>query len=596
MNEFFLQFLPTLLLLDRVCMAVLGILLLLRCARSLFFPKGEPEIWGFLSMSNGARYQLQHWENMIGRSRSADIRINFPSVSRSHAAVCRDETGKWQVYPLNAKSGVLHNGQRVFTPSPLRPGDSIAVGGVELYFFPANQTDEVLQAQKRTRAGRKVSAPVTLMLLTLFQTLMLIQFLPGLTDESALPILTCFGGLALFSWLLYVGYRLLHRTAYELETLVFFLITMGFAITAAYSPSALFKQLITVGLGACLFFVLNLLLRNMKAALRLRWPVAAAAAALLAFNLLLGQQIFGAKNWIVLGPISFQPSELVKIAFILAGTATLDRLFAKRNLIFTLLFSAYCVGCLALMSDFGTALIFFVAFLCIAFLRTGDLASVVMAVAAAGLGGGIVLHFKPYIADRFTVWLHAWEYTQSTGYQQSRTMSAIASGGLFGVGPEDAWLKHIGAANTDLVFGVIGEEFGLLLALCAVAALVIIAVFTIRATAYSRSSFYTIAACATTAMLVFQTALNVLGSVDLLPLTGVTFPFVSMGGSSMISCWGLLAFLKAADTRQNASFIFRLPKGKVPRVPKAPEPEPTFFDQIPDIPVDDIFGKGGGLQ
>ena len=85
-----------------------------------------------------------------------------------------------------------------------------------------------------------------------------------------------------------------------------------------------------------------------------------------------------------MGPISFQPSELVKLAFILAGAATLDRLFAKRNLIFTVLFSAYCVGCLALMSDFGTALVFFVAFLCIAFLRTGDLPSIVMITAAAG--------------------------------------------------------------------------------------------------------------------------------------------------------------------------------------------------------------------
>lgn len=112
--------------------------------------------------------------------------------------------------------------------------------------------------------------------------------------------------------------------------------------------------------------------------------MAAAAAALLAFNVLFGQRIFGAKNWISIGPLSLQPSELVKIAFILAGAATLDRLFAKRNLIFTVLFSAYCVGCLALMSDFGTALVFFVAFLCIAFLRTGDLPSIVMMTAAAG--------------------------------------------------------------------------------------------------------------------------------------------------------------------------------------------------------------------
>ena len=290
----------------------------------------------------------------------------------------------------------------------------------------------------------------------------------------------------------------------------------------------------------------------------------------------------------------------MKIAFILAGAATLDRLFAKRNLIFTILFSAYCVGCLALMSDFGTALIFFVAFLCIAFLRTGDLPSIAMMVAAAAFGCGIILRFKPYIADRFAAWRHAWDYAQDIGYQQTRTMSAMASGGLFGVGPKDGWLKYVGAANTDLVFGVVGEEFGFLLALCCVAALVIPIVFTLRCAAAARSSFYTILSCATAAMLVCQMALNVLGAVDLLPLTGVTFPFVSMGGSSMISCWGLMAYLKAADTRQNASFALRLSKlapqqqkKKAAPAPKArpKAPQEGFFADRPDIPVDKIFGK-----
>jgi len=77
-----------------------------------------------------------------------------------------------------------------------------------------------------------------------------------------------------------------------------------------------------------------------------------------------------------------------------------------------------------------------------------------------------------------------------------------------------------------------------------------------------RSSFYTIGACAAISILMVQTILNVMGTVDLLPLTGVTFPFVSNGGSSMISAWGLLAFIKAADTRQNASFAIRLPSRK----------------------------------
>ena len=602
---------PILLSLGRIVMAVLAIWIVIRCTRSLFEPQ-EQEHWGVMTLANGARYDLCHWENVIGRAKNADVRVNFPSVSRSHAAVCRDDGGDWTLYPLQSRNGILLNGQRVDGPVPLEHGYVIAVGGVELYFFPAGTQEEAALAEQRAKAGRAVSAAATLWLLTGFQGLALVQLLPSFTAENYLPILVGFGGLCAAMWLLYAVYRLWKRTAYELETLSFLLTTIGFAIAAAYAPSTLYKELAAVVLGLVIFLMLSVALRSLPLAVRLRWPAAIAGGGLLVFTLLLGQRIFGAKNWIAIGPLTVQPSELVKLVFVLVGAATLDRLFARRNLIFTALFSAFCVGCLALMSDFGTALVFFVAFLCIAFLRTGDLPSVVMLTAAAGIAGGIVLHFKPYIADRFSVWRHAWEFTQTTGYQQSRTMSAIASGGLFGTGPQDGWLKHLGAANTDLVFGVVGEEFGLLPALCMAAVPVIFVVFTVRAAANARSAFYTIASSAAAAMLITQTLLNVLGSVDLLPLTGVTFPFVSMGGSSMLACWGLLAYLKAADTRRNASFTLRLPKRNTgtadeaapedgaadePQAEASPLPEqtaehaPTFFDNIEGLNVDDIFGK-----
>ena len=602
---------PILLSLGRIVMAVLAIWIVVRCTRSLFEPQVQ-EHWGVMTLANGARYDLCHWENVIGRAKNADVRVNFPSVSRNHAAVCRDDGGDWTLYPLQSRNGILLNGQRVDGPAPLEHGDVIAVGGVELYFFPSDVKQEAQLAEQRAKAGRAVSAAATLWLLTGFQALTLIQLLPSFTAESYLPILVGFGGLCAAMWLLYAVYRLWKRTAYELETLSFLLTTIGFAIAAAYAPSTLYKELAAVVLGLVISLILSVALRSLPLAVRLRWPAAIAAGGLLVFTLLLGQRIFGARNWIAVGPLTVQPSELVKLVFVLVGAATLDRLFARRNLIFTALFSAFCVGCLALMSDFGTALVFFVAFLCIAFLRTGDLPSVVMLTAAAGIAGGIVLHFKPYIADRFSVWRHAWEFTQTTGYQQSRTMSAIASGGLFGTGPQDGWLKHLGAANTDLVFGVVGEEFGLLPALCMAAVPVLFVVFTVRAAANARSAFYTIASSAAAAMLITQTLLNVLGSVDLLPLTGVTFPFVSMGGSSMLACWGLLAYLKAADTRRNASFTLRLPKRNTgtadeaapedgaadePQAEATPLPEqtaehaPTFFDNIEGLNVDDIFGK-----
>lgn len=544
----------------RLVLVVLGVLILFRCLISLFREKNNKEIWGTLSLPNGAQYELNHWENVIGRSKSSDIVLDFPFISRNHAAILRDDKGNWTLFPLQSKNGTQHNGQLVTESVPIEAADTINLGGLELYFYPTSAAEERDQSRQRGVYHRKLSPHKTLGYLTSFQVFLLIQSLVTVEAEHALKVLFSFGLLCTAMWILYIIYRAFQRTAFELETLAFLLCTLSFGVTSAYSPKALLTQTIAVVIGIVVFFSLSLALRDLKMAVSLRWPMAAFAGILLTFNLLLGQRIFGAKNWMALGSFSFQPSEFIKIAFIIATAATLDRLFANRNLIFTTLFAGFCVGCLALMSDFGTALVFFVAFLVVAFLRSGNLGFLLMMGVGAGLGCEIILHFKPYIANRFEAWRHVWEYASTTGYQQTRTLSAIASGGLFGKAPDDVFLKNVGAANTDLVFGVVSEGFGLILALCSVIVIIALALFSVKCASAARSSFYTIASCTAATMLTFQTCLNVFGSIDILPLTGVTFPFLSVGGSSMISCWGLLAFIKAADTRRNASFTVKRPK------------------------------------
>ena len=210
------------------------------------------------------------------------------------------------------------------------------------------------------------------------------------------------------------------------------------------------------------------------------------------------------------------------------------------------------------MSDFGTAAIFFVTFLVIAFLRSGDFSKMILIIGAVALAGMLVLTLKPHVRHRFAVWGHVWEDPTGAGFQQARTMSAIASGGMPGVGAGNGWFHTTFAADTDLVFGLLSEEWGFIIAVLAVLCIVTLGIFAVRSIIAGRSAYYSIAACAATSLFIFQTILNVFGSVDLLPLTGVTFPFVSSGGTSMIVSWGMLAFLKAADTRQNASFAVRL--------------------------------------
>jgi cell division protein FtsW (lipid II flippase) len=136
----------------------------------------------------------------------------------------------------------------------------------------------------------------------------------------------------------------------------------------------------------------------------------------------------------------------------------------------------------------------------------------------------------------------------------------MASGGFFGLGIGQGKMSGVFAADSDMVIGTITEEWGLVMALILVLCIAALALFTMRSAAVGRSSFYTIAGCTASSIMVVQTILNALGTVDVLPLTGVTFPFLSNGGSSMMCAWGLLAFIKAADTRQNASFAVRINK------------------------------------
>jgi len=540
----------------RFLFPVLAVLILFRAIRGLLRIPHTPETWGQLSLPNGASILLTHWENIIGRSGSVDVRLNYPSISRQHAALCRGDDEQWIIYDLGSKGGTVVNGREVEYAAPVKMGDTITLGGVPLVFLPQTVEERVELDEKR-RTERPAAIWPSFLWLTLFQVLTCLQLIVAAGEKASVMIPLAFLGLTIVMWLYYVVLWCTRCVGFELETIAFFLSTLSLAVTASSAPGSLFKQFVAVLLGLILFLVLGIFLRDLSRVQKIRWLMAAAAIGLLGITLLLGKAKYGAVNWISIGGMSFQPSEIAKICYIFAGSATLERLFRRRNITLFIVLTGVCIGLLGLMSDFGTAAIFFVTFLVIAYLRSGDFATLALICGGAVFGAGIIVTFKPYILSRFASWGHAWEAASTTGYQQTRTMSAAASGGLIGMGAGNGWLHRIPAADTDLVFGMLCEEWGLLIALLAVVSIITLAFFAVRAIRVGRSSFYTIAACAAGALLVFQTCLNVFGSVDLLPLTGVTFPFVSNGGSAMMSSWGMLAFLKAMDTRQNASFAIR---------------------------------------
>lgn len=589
LTTFFSQFEPVPWLCYLFPVLALGVLI--RCAVSLLTFRPEPEVWAWLTTPDGAHIPVTHWESLIGRGAGCDVQLGYPTVSRTHAVLTRYDDGSWTISDAHSKSGVFVNGKQTAL-SALRFGDVITMGGVNFTLIPLTKEQERIQAGTRTRAGHAVHQVPTLLLLTLFQLLTAIQLILGGCDPAL--ELTAFGGLIGLEWALYLALRAFRRTGFEAETLAFFLCTMGLAVVSSSAPESLIKELLAIVAGVCVFLVVCWSLRDLERAKTVRYLAAVAGIGLLAFNLLFGVEKFGARNWIQLGGVSFQPSEFVKVCFIYVGASTLSRLMAKRNIVLFIAYSAVICACLALMKDFGTAIIFFVAFLVIAFLRSGNFATIALAIAATGFAGILVLRFLPYARNRFEAWGHVWDYALTTGYSQTRSMMCIASGGLFGLGPGKGWLKYVAASDTDLVFAFVSEEWGLIMAVLMVACIVILACFVVRSAPAGRSCFYTIGACAAVTVMVTQTILNVFGMADFLPLTGVTFPFVSNGGSSMVCVWGLLAFIKAADTRQNASVAIRVPHGVTP-LPEEPDAQEAAEEPAAEDP-DAVWQRPAGKE
>ena len=542
---------------SKAILILLSFAILLRCLRSMLREEYDPETWAYLRYGRD-RLPVQHWEVIIGRSQDADVYIPEREISRTHAILRRNDLGEWRVYDVFSRGGVWVN--NIFVDdggAEVHHGDVLNLNGICVRFEDLSMEKRERLESKRSGVGRRYSPSLTLLMLTAFQLFLLLQHSFYAKPEVISDIALGFGSLIVMEWSCFNAMRIINRAGFEIETLAFYLSSLGMSVAASSTPEDMYKQILLTLAGVVLFLLCGWWQRSLQRTASTRILVALGALLLLGINVVASDVVLGARNWLEFWGFSFQPSEIVKVAYVYVGAATLDRLFRRNNLYVFIGFSAICVMALALIGDFGTALVFFVCFLVISFMRSGSIATVMLAVTGAGLAGFLAVSARPYIAQRFASWGHVWEDIYDKGFQQTRAMSAAAAGGLFGKGAGNGWLHRIFAANTDLVFGMVCEELGLLIACMMVLAVILLACFAIRSARTGRSAYYSIAACAAMTILLTQLALNVFGSMDILPFTGVTFPFVSRGGSSMLSCWMMMAYLKSADNRREASFAVR---------------------------------------
>ena len=199
-----------------VC-AGLGVLILLHQLVSLLKMRNPSEIWAYLRCPDGSSVPLTHWENLIGRGRGCDIILNLSSVSRSHATLIRDPSGPWRYHDLNSKNGSYINGVRVYQPTVLKGGDQLTIGGEDFELYPVSLKERLANVERRKRRTHPVSPWPSLVLLTIFQLLTVIQFHISLGNDFSGQIIAAFALICALMWFYVILMRGFRRNGFEME-------------------------------------------------------------------------------------------------------------------------------------------------------------------------------------------------------------------------------------------------------------------------------------------------------------------------------------------------------------------------------------------
>lgn len=297
-----------------------------------------------------------------------------------------------------------------------------------------------------------------------------------------------------------------------------------------------------------------------------RWKKAAPILMVLCVLALLSPWVIGswyqgARNWVNIGPISGQPSEFMKpvlIVILAAGFSNRPR-FAR--CLPTIAYAALCCAILLTERDLGALLLYFLTTVLMYYVASSNGALVF---AGLGMGAGaavIAYHAFPYVQDRVSIWRNPWADPLDTGYQIVRALAAIGSGGLFGMGLGLGMPRSVPLYHSDFIFTSIAEEFGLIFSIGLMAVYVLIIMRGMIVAGNARTSFHSLVAFGLVVIMGLQALLIIGGNTKLLPLTGVTLPLVSYGGSSLVSTFlsmGVLLGISSMNAEDEARDIEKI--------------------------------------
>lgn len=312
------------------------------------------------------------------------------------------------------------------------------------------------------------------------------------------------------------------------------LLSFGFIILTRLDFSKSVKQLIIVTVSLIIGFFIPVIIRKFGILRRLKWFYALLGIFALSIVLVLGQVTNGSKISYTIGGVTIQPSEFVKVIFVFAIAGLLYHKKTLTNYIISAFIAAVHVMILVASKDLGSALIFFITYMAMLLVASKNYLYLAMGL-LAGSGAAVIAHrLFTHVQVRVQAYLDPFSVIDKEGYQITQSLFAIACGGFFGTGLMKGVPDDIPFVESDFIFSAIAEEMGVLTAICML--LVCVACFlTFMKNAMTlQDSYYRLVSVGLGVMYIFQVFLTVGGGIKFIPLTGVTLPFVSYGGSSVL--------------------------------------------------------------
>ena len=313
------------------------------------------------------------------------------------------------------------------------------------------------------------------------------------------------------------------------------LLTVGFVILTRLSLGKAIRQFIIVMISLVIALVIPFFVSRFRFLKEWKWIYAAAGIVALGIVLVLGQTTYGSKLSYTIAGLTFQPSEFVKIIFVFFVSSALYKAAGFFEVFTTAVIAAAHVIILVCSKDLGSALIFFVVYVLMVVVASRNWLYLLAGVSGGSVAAYLAYRVFPHIQVRVQAFKDPWSVIDSTGYQITQSLFAITSGGWFGLGLFKGTPESIPFVEADFIFSAITEELGLLFALCVILICVSSFVMFMNISMNLKDKFYQLTAFGLGVTYIFQVFLTIGGGCKFIPLTGVTLPFISYGGSSVLT-------------------------------------------------------------